>query len=445
MERMQDTAERVAGRVAEWLLRERHLVCTELQRAGSPTFLEDTVYIGAPADTGVSFRQHAVRRSPAAIVPLPLFAIHVKWPQDRELLRETAQLIIDTYGASCGRWTNLRYVTLASDPTTWVSDVYLLPVRDEYLRTLADLAIDNPVLANSLGRRVCDAIEASEHTGVVRLYLDGISLPEGMVEVGPLSVRDLTPEEMGELRGIQERQEPDRSEWEHVYHRHSATLDRVAVDLRHTVSKFDYPRASESRWLLLLGLFLIGFEPGGTGIYREWHEPSFPPARIRGEELLPHAGHTKPYRTAEAVELLHTLERCQPIRLLEPQCARDVAFGSYLRSCIGKTHSRALVDVSVGLEALFLADEKTELGYKLRMRAAAYVGSGPDRWDLRNQLRDIYAARSRLVHGTSPPSPKDVLKLADAGRAILRAGLTRSLREGWPDAAALDKMLLGIQ
>ncbi len=62
------------------------------------------------------------------------------------------------------------------------------------------------------------------------------------------------------------------------------------------------------------------------------------------------------------------------------------------------------IDLMIGLEALYLSDDK-ELGYKLALRAAFLLGKNEDdRKLIFNIVKAAYEARGKLVHGKRRPS-----------------------------------------
>jgi hypothetical protein len=88
-----------------------------------------------------------------------------------------------------------------------------------------------------------------------------------------------------------------------------------------------------------------------------------------------------------------------------------------------------MVDLMIAAEALFLHDiggERTELGYRLALRAAKFVESatyGPN--DLLKLFREAYGARSTIVHGSTPTS----LRLPNQGHVPLDEFVTVFERE----------------
>jgi hypothetical protein len=58
-----------------------------------------------------------------------------------------------------------------------------------------------------------------------------------------------------------------------------------------------------------------------------------------------------------------------------------------------------LLDYIAGLEAVFLRDDR-ELGYKLKMRAAAFLGKGGSKKVVADKIGEAYEVRGAISHGT---------------------------------------------
>lgn len=105
-----------------------------------------------------------------------------------------------------------------------------------------------------------------------------------------------------------------------------------------------------------------------------------------------------------------------------------------LNACLTRDDAEdAIIDATVGLEVL-LGDEVGEaISYKLRMRAAALAGvadfEGASPLEVIRLMRDVYSARSAIVHGksSSRKAKKQVLS-ATEGAHNERALATRLLR-----------------
>ncbi len=102
----------------------------------------------------------------------------------------------------------------------------------------------------------------------------------------------------------------------------------------------------------------------------------------------------------------------------------------------GRDVEDALIDLWIGLEALFAGSEP-EISHKVALRIAYYLGKSPtERRSLFRLVKDSYNARSRLVHGDEVGDLKLARKTA---KQTLRLALMRVLTDqAVPALAELD-------
>lgn len=74
-----------------------------------------------------------------------------------------------------------------------------------------------------------------------------------------------------------------------------------------------------------------------------------------------------------------------------------------LNSCLTRNDpSDSVLDGTIGLELLLGDDQNQSLSYKLRLRAAALTwlnGSSIPAAEIADKVKQVYAARSAIVHG----------------------------------------------
>ena len=89
------------------------------------------------------------------------------------------------------------------------------------------------------------------------------------------------------------------------------------------------------------------------------------------------------------------------------------------------------IDLRIALEALYLGDGGTELGFRLATRGAWHLGTNFDeRKAYHKILRDVYNAASNAVHtGRADPTEKNHQLLSDA-QDLCRSGILKRLNEG---------------
>jgi hypothetical protein len=84
-----------------------------------------------------------------------------------------------------------------------------------------------------------------------------------------------------------------------------------------------------------------------------------------------------------------------------------------LSSCLTRNDpSDAVLDGTIGLELLLGDDQNQSLSYKLRLRAAALTwlsGSSMPATEIADKVKQVYAARSEIVHGKKPKARKNAV------------------------------------
>jgi hypothetical protein len=88
----------------------------------------------------------------------------------------------------------------------------------------------------------------------------------------------------------------------------------------------------------------------------------------------------------------------------EPHSVLKIACSRYGSAVVRRTAADRLLDAIVGLEAILLYDagdpkERGELSFRLALRYATLVAHASDRKCAFRTMKDLYNARSRIVHG----------------------------------------------
>lgn len=158
--------------------------------------------------------------------------------------------------------------------------------------------------------------------------------------------------------------------------------------------------------------------------------------------------------------MVATAQRLAQHKIMQPQSPQDLALHrffagearrgvtDFLPGVADRNAADAVLDFTIALEALLLPyDENArhgDLGYRFRIHGAHFIsGDVGDRPAMARKLSAIYAARSRLVHGGQYPTSEEIKAVRDDARDLARRGLLRAVREGFPDAAAFNRMILG--
>jgi len=102
----------------------------------------------------------------------------------------------------------------------------------------------------------------------------------------------------------------------------------------------------------------------------------------------------------------------------------------------------SLIDLWIAFEALLLSDDNSELKYRVSLRIAALVGTGPDdREAVFKRAKNSYNYRSKVVHGgTTKGSLTDVVEeTRELARSVLRRWILEPPKDG---VNGIDRLLL---
>ena len=130
----------------------------------------------------------------------------------------------------------------------------------------------------------------------------------------------------------------------------------------------------------------------------------------------------------------------------------QVPIDRWINSKVRSELTDKMIDLSIALEALYLSETgmKTELAFRLRLRAAWFLGNDQDaRREIMDVLRTIYKYRSAAVHTGKLDSGDvkmgtDIVSMSafvERGQTLCRDSIVRVLRDGsFPD---WDRLILG--
>jgi hypothetical protein len=192
---------------------------------------------------------------------------------------------------------------------------------------------------------------------------------------------------------------------------------------------------TEMDMLLCLGLF----GPTAPVLLAAWLEaPEWAPM-IRGSLSMPFVegpGRATPLPEKDAVEASGLFSTW--VGLTEERKAELRVPMQRLNSAMRRSNTvDSAIDLGIALESIFLGDELDELSFRLRVRAARWLGATPDeRGKLSTLIRELYAARSRAVHrGQVPDMIKNrpTAELLEEGYGLTATALVALIRSGDPD------------
>ena len=145
----------------------------------------------------------------------------------------------------------------------------------------------------------------------------------------------------------------------------------------------------------------------------------------------------------EALQLYESLTSLNPTT----RTSLAVPIDRLIASTSAKAPVDRVIDLGIALESLYLSEERNELVFRLRTRAAKHLEYDLDkRRELSNLLKAFYNARSDAVHtGMTPEGYKvqnrgqvPVANLIAETHALCRSSILKMLGAGIPDWGDLD-------
>jgi hypothetical protein len=353
----------------------------------------------------------------------------------RDAIETPAELLYRAYGPKCEVSATLYAGLFAERPTEWISKVLLRSVRWRYLTSLASLGEADSQLAHVIARDLIQLLDGDEIAFVSMLPLGGLRVPERL-EVDNAVLRPIAPDEYLALR----EDEPFLLE-ENVLRfarRFEFHDERAVLEVRERRPKLarDDGDVSGIR-SVVLALQLLGFDPKGEGQAVTFTEP-FRFGGLRGSPVvLATRGQRRDIARADLAATVELARRIPKGVFHSPRAQAEVALARFQTAVVERSHADAVVDYVIALEAMLLPGVRDELRYRFGLCGAWFLGADrADRLRLADEFRDLYDARSAIVHGT-PPAAHRLEPLGASARRLCALTLTKALREGFPTAQAL--------
>lgn len=417
-----------------WLEEHRNRYLDAARMAG----LDGTVEVQRPVVIELTDAGSKVESRVQGVNPLVLPG--VAWTlgvelRDEDVVPPVADLLYGTYGPLCETNTGLYPTLFAEEPAQWISKVLLRAFRWKYLSSLASLATAEPEHARELARQLLALIAGENLVWLTLLPLAGLRVTETLSSSGVV-LRPITPEEYLDLRSAEPFQLSEgvlRHARRFDFHHESAVLEIREARPKRAQDQGDISQTRR----VILALQLLGFDPTGRGQAVTVTEP-FQLGGIRGTPVA--LAERGPHRDVVQADLDASVELAGriPHRAFGEARTRDeIALARFQTAVVERSPSDAIVDHVIALEATFLRDVRDELRFRFALYGAWFLGSDrSERLRLFDELRDLYDARSRIVHGTAL-LPHQLESLAALARRVSSVTLLRSLREGWPSAESL--------
>lgn len=131
----------------------------------------------------------------------------------------------------------------------------------------------------------------------------------------------------------------------------------------------------------------------------------------------------------------HALEVYDSRKRLGDDVAKKlkVPIDRWIKSKANQSFIDSWIDIGIALEALFLSDNpgRSELSYRLRLRAAWFLGENVERRvAIEKDLRNIYGLRSSAVHSGNIESNSDTRELKNKAQDYCVDSLLKVIDEG---------------
>ncbi len=292
------------------------------------------------------------------------------------------------------------------DPQDWVARMLIHPALHHHLVRLPGVDQAGAASARAFAEDVLKVAQATKLSYLSYVPLSGLNLEPADVDMlaeGDVSIRRLSDAEQGDWCN-------DNSENGLWRIEGFTEPPQVLLELRSSGSRLDWHSPSRDRAALLVASFhLHGHAVAGTVVAETSDPPWVLWGRHSGPLNLPRHCPKSTAITAEdfravvaTARLLHSFD------LRQPGSPKDLALHRFVAGVARHSHTDAVLDFTIALEALLLPYDtnakRGELGYRFRVHGAHYLAStAADRATTFKQLGDIYEMRSRLVHGGKYP------------------------------------------
>lgn len=351
------------------------------------------------------------------------------------------------------KYSRLRYPTISSVavealPVERTASFYGQALVQDYCGGLESLEHDQPDLARRLATELLEFCAMDTVVVVASVWIARVSLPDGAVTAGDVTVRPLNELELGESHERFQQLFTDGR---------MRDVETAAVEVRTSCpNEPDSLGYGYGHQKILLALTLLGYEVTGLGVCRVAVEPPAARAEPVGPMRIPvmspqmrSSGGSKPLREQQLREVVTLARHLNDSIFEEPTSRQDAAIRRFRLAASREDYWDAVVDVATAFEAVLLPGISSELRYRFCLNGAFLLGGtdADERARVFAALEKVYDVRSGTVHGGGARSKKgpdddDLFFMAHIELWRLRETLVRCLREGWPDSPAMKQQIL---
>lgn len=321
------------------------------------------------------------------------------------------------------------------------------PLALSYLHQLPDLGRPSESRLRSLSADLGALCNATKVVHTRQVVLAGLRTRRRLGPYRGVAVRPLTASERGEFLMQYDpnwMERPTTTPNFVVPRRFSMFMPSVLLDVRTSRGRGESFDDSTLANRITLAFYLCGFDISGAGSWVGWDEPRW---AFMGASHGQLAVGERPFVTDRFIAKT-SFKRVVDLAYRMPDfsgiegSAREVALYRILRGCAAS--DSGFLDYAIGLEAALVGGVTTELAYRFSLNGAIFLSDERDPKVTFESLRNIYAVRSKLVHGAPIKPAARATAEADAAD-LARAVAKRAVESGWPDDASLRDRALGSQ
>ncbi len=439
-----DLDEDIAALVVRWLETERERALEAMSAWNIPPSVEVRRTIVTEAtETRAWVSYGSANVSPMSIPDFAWRASGMVW--DDTFRRDVARALHERFDQKCNRFTVTETQSFDKDPEAWVTAHLLDPLQTVYVASLPSLSEPSTDVAYRLAHELLEHVSRDSLRRVDLLPMAGLRLEGEEMHDSRFVVRVLTLEELGDLS---DAHRDFFRPWSVRLPRevHPPTRERVVVEAVSSFDKTTQPRDERLLARFVIALQLLGFQPHGRGRAACWTEP-LPYAMTGSTDVrLARSGAITTLGREVFGEVVRLAAKIPPTAVDAPVSRRDLALHRFYLGAVEEAPTEQLLNFVIALEALLLPRSfEGELGFRFALYGARYMGGAQsERERTFKELQSVYRMRSKVVHGTTPPSPKDLADAATTARRLAERLFVRALKKGWPEPGEFkDEALRG--
>lgn len=388
-----------------------------------------------------------------------------------ELAAQLAASLCDSYSVNVQHWSTttaradyladwtvtIRPPTIDEDVPRWVTFSIVLPAIESYLLRLRALGEADGALALQVAKELVTACSRERLLYEVSIPVAGFETDVPVVEAEGLTLRRMSHWDRAAYGPFGARTHTGESLGHdmELFLRLSMSAEPThRLEIGVPFDRTDHPpEPPDIARPVVLAFFIHGYQLAGPGVLTahlspEWlsvvnrwdHAPVAPRTSLSVADHL----------TAQKLgEIAATARWIDAQGVTEPANSHGLALHRALLGATREDPIDSLLDFVIALEALLLPfDPDTrhgDLAYRFRLHGALYLSESIDeRARTSATLKTLYDLRSRAVHGNGYPSSDDTSAAVSDAASLVRRGLLRTLKDGFPTPNDFRVLALGL-